>query len=76
LQKEREISPGDRRARIIKTRHKAVILRISFQEWFLRIVSSSSSGSACGCEWNLEIGGFREWMYFPVALDELLLDLS
>src|ERR1700675_4701799 len=58
-------------ARVLKTRHKAVISRISFQERFLRSVSSSSSGSACACEWTLEIGRFREWglfREFPVTL--------
>jgi hypothetical protein len=51
---------ADQNARVLKTRHKAVISRISFQERFLRRVSSSSSGSACACEWTLEIGRFRE----------------
>src|SRR5208283_6057519 len=46
---------ANQNARVLKTRHKAVISR-SFQERFLRSVSSSSSGSACAREWTLEIG--------------------
>jgi hypothetical protein len=55
---------ANQNARVLKTRHKAVISRISFQERFLRSVSSSSSGSACAREWTLEIGRFREWNIF------------
>jgi len=47
-----------------------------FQERFLRTVSRSIGGSGRTCDGSLEIGRFRESMYLPVALDELLLDLS
>jgi hypothetical protein len=48
LQKEREILPQRSTCEGYQNCHKAVILRISFQEWFLRNISPSTwkSGNA------------------------------
>jgi hypothetical protein len=42
-----------------------LLFREYHQERFLRSVSSSSSGSACACEWTLEIGRSRMGALHP-----------